>query len=435
MSRAIDLPSLRNTPRLHDDVIFVIIDHLYYDTKLLPDWNNFPQYALVARLWRIPVQKLLFHEVKITSTDANYEALRKAVNPSTEHGRLLRNCVRILNYTLSPGSPTIPAYKATSWEKRLPVALKLFPYLYELRLNIDGMADLSAGVLRALDDGTPPIRALQIGMRFRPTSMPRDSNIPLQLLHIPSWPLEAIVFRGEQWGLQNFSDFPPIKHQFYEVRWLCPEPTYDSLEPFLEYLTANSLKSLRIIHVAHFGHILPEWAPSLRSVLLTRADISGLQQLPHLPFLRELVICGPNSSRDVHGQLSTLATSTPKIEHVGFTIELDKITVSRLKKAILSLPQTIRFVSLYTPIVPLVSRAGARGAVESVESQENVSIHLYEGPISSRVGQVSAPAPLDRLKQELMMLAVGFDQSQLFPSRSLDRQYAVHVQHCGRTRG
>ena len=220
----------------------MLASHIYYDPNLLPDWKNLPQYALVARSWRIPVQRLLFHEVKITNTDANYEALRKAVNPSTEHGRLLRNCVRILNYTLSPGSPSIPVYKVTSWEKRLPVALKLFPHLYELRLNIDVVDNLSPSVIRALNDGTPPIRALQIGMRSARTFRTHESSVPLQLLHIASWPLEVIVFRGEHWGFPNFSNFPPVKHQFYEVRWLCPEPTNGSLEPFLKYLTSNSLR-------------------------------------------------------------------------------------------------------------------------------------------------------------------------------------------------
>ena len=414
--------------------MLVIIEHLYYDSKLLPDWGNLPRYALVARSWRIPVQKLLFHEVKITNTDASYEALRKAVNPSTEHGRLLQNCVRILNYTLSPGSPSIPAYKATSWEKRLPVALRLFPYLYELRLNVDAVNTLSPSVIRALNDGTPPIRALQIGMRAHPILRSNVSNVPLQLLHIPSWPLEAIVFRGEAWAFRSFNDFPPVKHQFYEARWLCPEPDDGSLNLFLNYLTSNSLRSLNIIHVPQIGHILPEWAPALRSVLLTRGDHSALQHLPQLPFLRELVICQHDRQLDIDAQLSALTTLPPKLEHVGFTMELDKITHLTLKKAIVSLPQTVRVISLFTPTVPLVARADARSAVESIESQENVIIHLCEGPIPSRVGQVKCYA-LGRLKQKLMILAVGFDQGQLFPSRSIDRKYAVYEDRSGRRRG
>lgn len=341
------------------------------------------------------MQRLLFHEVNITSTDANYEALRKAVDPSTEHGRLLRNSVRILNYTLSPGSPTIPAYKATSWETRLPVALKLFPYLYELRLNVDVVHDLSPGVIRALNDGTPPIRALQIGMRAHPARTTDLSNVPLQLLQISSWPLEAIVFRGERWLVNNFDHFPPVKHQFHEVRWLCPEPVNGSFEPFLKYLTSNSSGSLQILHVPQVRHILPEWAPSLRSVLLTRATLSNLRQLPQLPSLCEFIISGTTDPSNVEDQLSTLATLPPKLEHVGFTIPPADINVSTLKKAILSMPQTIRVLSIYTPSIPMtqnaVAHANARKAVGLIGSQEifpNISVHLYEGSIQSRVGQV-----------------------------------------------
>jgi len=334
------------------------------------------------------VQRLLFHEVNITSTDANYEALRKAVDPSTEHGRLLRDSVRILNYTLSPGSPTIPVYKVTSWAKRLPVALKLFPHLYELRLNAHVAHDLAPGIIDALNDGTPPIRALQIGMRT-------PSNIPLQLLQISSWPLEAIVFRGARWPLNNLNRFPPVKHQFYEVRWLCPEPFNNRLEPFLKYITSNSSKSLQILHAPQVGHILPEWAPSLRSVLLTRATLSNLLQLPQLPSLRELIISGTTNLINIEDQLSTLITLPPKLEHVGFTMLLDEINVSMLKKAILSMPQTIRVLSIYTPayLTPqnAVALANARKAVRLIGSQDNfpnISVHLYEGPVQSRVSQV-----------------------------------------------
>lgn len=394
-SRSVD-PTINSNPRANNDVIFIIIEHLYYDSKLLPDWGNFPQYALVARSWRIPVQRLLFHEVNITTTDANYEALRKAVDPTTEHGRLLRNAVRILNYTLSPGSPTIPVYKATSWEKRLPVALKLFPYLYELRLNVDAVNDLSPGVIRALDNGTPPIRALQIGMRARTGRMTVHSSVPLQLLQISSWPLEAIVFRGDRWLVDIFNVFPPVKHQFYEVRWLCPELVGDSLGQFLEYLTSNSSNSLQILHVPHVRHILPEWAPSLRSVHLTAVNVFMSSQLPQLPSLRELIIgYGSANPINVEAQLSTLATLPPKLEHVGFTLLLGEINVSTLKMAIVSMPQTIRVLSIYTPSTPTTQNAedyaNAREAVGLIGSQENfpdTTVRLYEGPVQSRVGQV-----------------------------------------------
>ena len=406
-SRSVE-PGISSTPRVNYDVIYLIIEHLYYDSRLLPDWKDFPRYALVARSWRIPVQRLLFHEVKITTTDANYEALRQAVDPSTEHGRLLRNSVRILNYTLSAGSPTIPVYKATTWEKRLPVALKLFPYLYELRLNIDAVNDLSPGVFRALDNGTPPIRALQIGVRARSAQTSNRSNVPLQLLQISSWPLEAIIFRGEQWPAYNFNNFPPVKHQFYEVRWLCPEPLGGTLEPFLKYLTSNSSKSLQILHVPQVRHILPEWAPSLRSVLLTGVGLSSLPQLPQLPSLCEFVISGENTDPfDVEVQSSTLATLPPTLEHVGFTIPLDEINVSTLKRAIVSMPQTVRVLSIYTPSTPATDNAAAyanaREAVGLIGSQENfpnVSVRLYEGVVQSRVGQVRCCTGQFRMKAD-----------------------------------
>jgi hypothetical protein len=385
-------PSLRSAPRLYDDLIVAIIEQLYYAPSLLPDWSNFARYALVATSWRIPVQRLLFHEVNITNTDAKYEALRKAVDPSTEHGRLLQKFVRILNYTMSPNSVTIPPYKATTWEKRFPVALKLFPYLYELRLNIDAVYELSPSIISALGDGTPPIRALQIGMRPHPRRFHALSIVPLQLLHISPWPLEAIVFRGEQWAPQAFANFPPVKHQFYEVRWLCPEPSADSVKPFLKYLTSNSSKSLQILHVPQVDHVLPVWAPTLRSILLTGANSSILQQLPQLPLLRDLVIAPTTYRIDVETQLSTLATLPPKLEHVGFTMAYEHITFSTLKQAIVSMPQTLRVLSIYSSSIPAAAaQADAKKAVERIQSQDNfpnVRVHLYEGPIPSRIGQV-----------------------------------------------
>jgi hypothetical protein len=173
------------------------------------------------------------------------------------------------------------------------------------------------------------------------------------------------------------------------------------------------LKSLQVLHVPSCGHILPELAPTLRSVLLTVADPSILQILPQLPFLRELVIAATTLPIDVETQVSALATLPAKLEHVGFTIAHEKITLSTLKEAIVSMPQSLRVLSIYSAS-SLAAQPNARKAVELTGSNENfpnVSVHLYEGPILTRVGQVRVG--LYCSKRNLMTLpAVGFDQGQ-----------------------
>ncbi|KIM32267.1 hypothetical protein M408DRAFT_20584, partial [Serendipita vermifera MAFF 305830] len=163
-----------NFPVLHQDIIYHILEHAYFNELRRPDYKQLCSYALVARAWREPAQGLIFHEVFV-QTDAAYKALSSIFKgKQSEHIKKLASCVRVLNFW-------IPKTSAAKWESRLAPTLNLFPSLYELRLCVDVHKRLDSTTMSALDN-TPPIRALQIAMGSDKTKKVAQSVLPFQIL-------------------------------------------------------------------------------------------------------------------------------------------------------------------------------------------------------------------------------------------------------------
>ncbi|KAG8842674.1 hypothetical protein FRB91_003998 [Serendipita sp. 411] len=217
MPNATSISNLKaqGAPNLVDDVLEIILDHLYSfgNFRLRPDRRSFARYALISRAWRIPTQTLLFREVWIRKT-SQLESLKRALLPKTRHAKLLAHTIRVLWIRID-GLERV----GTLDPDRLPECMKLCPRLYELRLETFAVKRLSEGTLRSLEM-TPPIYALQL---IRP-EMPyweryEYTELHLQLLQVSHWRLQFFTMEGKYDAAWPPRRLLPVKHQFIEVRF------------------------------------------------------------------------------------------------------------------------------------------------------------------------------------------------------------------------
>ncbi|KAG8865473.1 hypothetical protein FRC20_009802 [Serendipita sp. 405] len=250
-------------PLWNEDIVYLILEHVYFDKNLRPEYKHLTQYALVNSAWRVPAQTLLFHEVSVKDEKAFkcFERLfsshskpskksstgEGALVPDLPHRERLRSNVRVLNYWIYKLRGL--ADLTNHWESRFPVVMSWFPHLYELRLGVDMLARLQDKTINMLNTAkhSPSIRALQIAMRSDEYgNKPTASTLPFQLITaVTKWKLEYLVMRGEPFNLGSHTDFPPVPHQLIEFRWAVnnsdARPEVDGL---ITYVTADSTKTL-----------------------------------------------------------------------------------------------------------------------------------------------------------------------------------------------
>ncbi|KAG8860941.1 hypothetical protein FRB91_000137 [Serendipita sp. 411] len=206
------------------------------------DIPSLQNYSLISRTWREQVQRLLFHEVNLGSMRrsirlrAFFKSFPLITGPSpsnsgndngnistrppspnatvlshgpqsesdhtyvdhseklmdhfskntTPSGLPLPSYVRILSLSIGQN------YTTHIQGTELPDILSLFPYLYELRLTIDGTPALPARTLQSLEPtscggAVPPIQALKLTLGANLTNM----EIVYQLLQLP-WPIQFL---------------------------------------------------------------------------------------------------------------------------------------------------------------------------------------------------------------------------------------------------
>ncbi|PVG00309.1 hypothetical protein CPB86DRAFT_782886 [Serendipita vermifera] len=214
----------------------------------------------IGRVWRRPAQRILFAEVDIR-TRHKLKMLQHVVPNYTSQGRFLRGCVRSLRLWVDglerPGN---------LWPADIPVSMRNFPSLYELRLDVDSVSSLNSDVLYALRD-TPRIQALMLTGRV-PTShdgrkllIEQPTNIDFQLLvQVPHWKLRHFVL-GK--GLRiSCRKSPSPTHQFIEFRFhgdiSCNGEHYVSRG--INWYIQNSKLSLRVFsttRVEYYPPMLP----------------------------------------------------------------------------------------------------------------------------------------------------------------------------------
>lgn len=251
---------------------------------------------------------MLFHEIVI-KTDREYNSLSLTLtNKKSERTKWLANCVRVLNFWISK---TEDANKA-KWEARLAPTLKWFPLLYELRLGVDVVERLNPSTIVALNN-TPPIRALQIAMRSdEKGKQATQSIVPFQIIGVKAWKLEFLVMRGDMFRMSGYTEFPPVEHELVEFRWkVKTRELGDATSDVITYVTANSLKTLEVLHVPDGSHsVVSKVASTLRSL-----QVSQRHHIPKkLKNLTELIIADDSS---IPSDVAFYSSLPPNILHLG----------------------------------------------------------------------------------------------------------------------
>jgi hypothetical protein len=335
------------------------------------------RYALVARAWRKPAQSLLFHEVTLRDDLAYKSLLSLFKTRKSEHVQWLARCVRVLNFWITRTEQSSPG----TWECRLPVAMNWFPLLYELRLGVDVMQRLSESTMTSLNS-TPPIRALQIAMRSDERGvMATQSVLPFQVLTVEAWNLKFVVMRGDSFNLAGHVAFPPVRHELVEFRWTVPTPVTDTLTAeLITYVTANSLKTLQVLHIPTGSHpVVAKVAPTLRSLKVN----SGVGIPKRLNHLKELII----ADHSFHYLDAWLYSTLPlNITHLGI-LSNTYASKNQLEAFKHNFPTRLEVFSLY------YSAQGSgdtlKSGMETYMLSSGVRVRIFKGRELAQVGMRS----------------------------------------------
>ena len=254
--------------------------------------------------------------------------------------------------------------------------------LYELRLGVDVKVRLAESTMNLLNS-TPPIRALQIAMRSDVRwGQVTESVLPFQILTVTAWKLQFLVMRGDVFNLAGYTGFPPVTHEFIEFRWSVAGAMNGPLtEQLITYVTANSLKTLEVLHIPAASHpVVTQVAPTLCSLKVT----SGVGIPQGLPHLKELIITDPFFN---YFDASFYGILPPNITHFG--ISSNKcVDYEQLEALNHSFPPKLDLFSVYcearTPIC-LISPLN----IETHTIGNDVQVRVFKGKQSSRVGMRS----------------------------------------------
>jgi hypothetical protein len=176
--------------------------------------------------------------------------------------------------------------------------MSMFPYLYELRLQIDNAAALPLRTIQQLSGGPgtpfiPPISALRITLE----STQQSPDIILQLLQLP-WPLEylsiAQPYSVTPWvTAKELADLNPPSFKLREYR----TDGFLNWEVVLGWAVMGSLETLTVLHMppSPGNPTLALVSSRLRSLnlvynLYTQTAFAGMSDFPPLPELQELTL-------------------------------------------------------------------------------------------------------------------------------------------------
>ena len=259
------------------EIVLNIIEAAYYDDSLQTDDRLLQNCSLVCRQWSAPAQRLLFRHVTLRTQHA-YLAFQRAVDRSTERGRMLGDAVVRLRVLLDHNQPFGLSQHAFAH------AVTLCPNLYELNLSLYGrpspgqdvIGEPTASRMRraapsfgddtlALLRSGPRITALQ----FCNWSENRQSLI--QLLDV--WPttLRSLVVSGVPPQLPPASSLSPFPCQLRELRMnFQATPSLD----FIKWLLHHSTHSLRVLELERepspdlLDHLVHAYGSTLESLSL-----------------------------------------------------------------------------------------------------------------------------------------------------------------------
>lgn len=171
------------------------------------------------------------------------------------------------------------------------------------------------------------------------------SDLPLQLITaVTAWKLEFLVMRGDQFAAHMCTTYPEVPHQLTEFRWTIAGGVGNPPDPFVTWVTKNSLKSLEIVHMPQTHAIVGQIGTNLRSLRVPDATT-----LPNnLLGLKELILTTAVAS--VPTDVVYYTRLPPNIVHLGISVT-SSITgvasttlISQLKH---KLPAKLRTLSIY----------------------------------------------------------------------------------------
>ncbi|PVF92241.1 hypothetical protein CPB86DRAFT_769606 [Serendipita vermifera] len=249
------------------DVVEIILQYLLVDDQ--GDSREYGQrrkslrqsmcnYALVARAWRLPVQRILFAEVDI-STHHKLRRMESIIPAHTAKGRFLRGCVRSLRLWIL-GWGEVSSLRPED----VPAVMRQFPSLYELRLDTKVLLSFSPDTIRDFQK-TPSIQALMLtrsalkGKADWEIRGTETIDFDQQLLcNVPHWKLRRFVLgRGIQ--VQCRTSLSP-SHQFEEFRFhgvIKEGFQLGAISSGIGWYLRNSMETLQI-----FSTTCPEYDPS-----------------------------------------------------------------------------------------------------------------------------------------------------------------------------
>lgn len=324
------------------DVIEIILEHLYYvDNKFRPDSRALARYSRISRAWRLPAQILLYRQVNIR-TRRDLESVTHAVSRKSRHTKILKHSVRVLRIRISG------AYASNAvFPEQLPRCLRLFPYLYELRLNIQQIHEFDAMILQDLKD-TPAIQSLMI---YKPPQLEASLfdvgeyiTLHLQLLQNECWPLKYFTLCGNIHS-GTLSGFKPPIHRFKGIRlyvlpWMCSGEV-----KLVSWLLRGSLQTIENLAIPLYSPIVEKCSNHLRSF-----ECGYLDPIYHpflaLPQVEEVLWLQMPPVHSTSFGISFLRIVPPMISHLGFSANHCHITRDRWKDLAPVLPKTLKRVSV-----------------------------------------------------------------------------------------
>lgn len=270
---------------LNADVVAIILGHLWalhstnWDTEFRAEAfrHYMIQYALVSRIWTLPAELFIYRSVQLT-WNCDWLSLQCGFN-NPQRGQSLRECVRILDISLSHSHLSVPLLV---FDKILQACTNLV----ELRLRIGPQVNTlfvkssqEKKLRQAFQDVHSTLRALQMSIdRERTKSrvinqisemivfdnldlltfqlLGDDLNIPT--MDVDHWDTRELDYSSIHWPLEtNASTTSPNQIHIVGSRY----PKRRLVVP----------TALRIYHwgSAEVGHLLAMIGPHLHEVLLT----------------------------------------------------------------------------------------------------------------------------------------------------------------------
>ncbi|PVF92242.1 hypothetical protein CPB86DRAFT_878021 [Serendipita vermifera] len=317
------------------DVIEIILQYLLIDDEA--DSRGYGQrrrslrqsmcnYALIARAWRLPVQRILFAEVDI-STHHKVRKMEYVIPAHTAKGKFLRGCVRSLRLWIL-GRGEVSSLRPED----IPAVMRQFPSLYELRLDTKDLLSFSPDTIRDFQK-TPSIQALML-MR---TALKGKADWDIRLTDTIDFD-QQLLCKVSHWKLRRFvlgrgiyvqcrtSPSPP--HRFEEFRFhgtIKESYRREIISGGIGWYLRNSMETLQV-----FSTTCSEYDPSM----LPFGPNNGIQSVEVLrihpslfPFgifrgLRELMWLDIQYSWRPHDLLPMEALSQmDNIMHLGFQFQ------------------------------------------------------------------------------------------------------------------